>query len=132
MVSVAGRFTYDEHGGFYDSVKPPAATPPNDGSPSTHNQWGFTFAQLGVRVPAVVVSPWIPAHKVDHTVYDTTSILKLIETRFSLAPLATRDAAANADQLAAQGQHIVVNVIERALQAADVGTQSGDLKYHKP
>jgi phospholipase C len=39
--------TYDEHGGFYDSVKPPAATPPNDGSPSTHNQWGFTFAQLG-------------------------------------------------------------------------------------
>jgi hypothetical protein len=46
-----------EDGGSYDSVPPPAATPPDDGSPSTYNQWGFTFGQLGVRVPAVVVSP---------------------------------------------------------------------------
>ena len=37
--------TYDEHGGFYDWAVPPATTPPDDGSPGTYNQWGFTFAQ---------------------------------------------------------------------------------------
>ena len=87
--------TYDEHGGFYDSVAPPAATPPDDGSPSTYNQWGFTFGQLGVRVPAVVVSPWIPAHTVDHTVYDHSSVPATIERLFGLPPLTARDAAAN-------------------------------------
>jgi phospholipase C len=87
--------TYDEHGGFYDSVAPPAATPPDDGSPSTYNQWGFTFGQLGVRVPAVVVSPWIAAHTVDHTVYDHSSVPATIERLFRLPPLTARDAAAN-------------------------------------
>jgi phospholipase C len=87
--------TYDEHGGFYDSVAPPAALPPNDGSPSTYNQWGFAFAQLGVRVPAVVVSPWIAPHTVDHTVYDHSSVPATIERLFGLPPLTARDAAAN-------------------------------------
>jgi phospholipase C len=87
--------TYDEHGGFYDSVTPPAAAPPDDGSPSTYNQWGFTFGQLGVRVPAVVVSPWIAAHTVDHTVYDHSSVPATIERLFGLPPLTARDAAAN-------------------------------------
>ena len=87
--------TYDEHGGFYDSVAPPAATPPDDGSPSTYNQFGFTFSQLGVRVPAVVVSPWIAAHTVDHTVYDHASVPATIERLFGLPALTARDAAAN-------------------------------------
>ncbi|NER46989.1 MAG: phosphoesterase, partial [Symploca sp. SIO1A3] len=54
--------TYDEHGGFYDSVKPGAAPEPGDGSASKsnkYNKYGFTFAQYGVRVPAVIVSPLI-------------------------------------------------------------------------
>jgi phospholipase C len=46
-------------------------------------------------VPAIIVSPWAKRRHVDHTLYDTTSILKFIETRWGLAPLATRDAAAN-------------------------------------
>jgi phospholipase C len=87
--------TYDEHGGFYDSVVPPAATPPNDGSPSTYNQWGFTFDQLGVRVPAVIVSPWIAAQTVDQTVYDHSSVPATIERLFGLPSLTARDAAAN-------------------------------------
>jgi len=87
--------TYDEHGGFYDSVVPPAATPPGDGSPGTYNQFGFTFGQLGVRVPAVVVSPWIPAHTVDRTVYDHASVPATIERLFGLAALTARDAGAN-------------------------------------
>jgi len=53
--------TWDEHGGFYDHVAPPSAVAPGDAGPgSTYNKHGFTFEQLGVRVPAVVVSPWIP------------------------------------------------------------------------
>jgi acid phosphatase len=68
--------TYDENGGRWDHVAPP-----------TVDRWG-----PGVRVPTVVISPF--AHKgfVDHTQYDTSAILKLIETRWNLTPLGTRDA----------------------------------------
>ena len=53
------------------------------------------FNQFGMRVPVMVVSPWTRAHFVSHTVRDHTSILKFIETRFSLPPLTARDAAAD-------------------------------------
>jgi len=43
----------------------------------------------------VVISPFAKRHFVDHTAYDTTSILKLIEERFDVAPLGERDAKAN-------------------------------------
>jgi phospholipase C len=86
--------TYDEHGGFYDSVTPPTASPPNDNSSSKLNEFGFTFAQLGVRVPAVVVSPWV-ASGVDHTVYDHSSVLATVEKLFGLPALTDRDANAN-------------------------------------
>jgi phospholipase C len=89
--------TYDEHGGYYDHVAPPAATPPGDkpwwGSPGEND---FDFSQYGVRVPAVVVSPLIPGGTVDHTLYDHTSILKTIETLYHLPSLTKRDAGANA------------------------------------
>jgi phospholipase C len=71
--------THDENGGTWDHVAPPVV-----------DQWG-----PGTRIPAIVISPFAKRHFIDHTVYDTTSILKFIETRFSLPPLATRDAAAN-------------------------------------
>jgi phospholipase C len=87
---------WDEHGGFYDHAAPPAAVAPGDGHPgSDHNQYGFTFQQYGVRVPAVVVSPWIPRNQVDHRVYDHTSILATVERLFGMQPLTQRDAAAN-------------------------------------
>ena len=86
--------TYDEHGGFYDSVAPGVAVPPNDGSSSELNQYGFKFDRLGVRVPAVIVSPWVGAG-VDHTVYDHSSVLATTEKLLGLAPLTDRDAAAN-------------------------------------
>src|SRR5450631_4278854 len=51
--------TYDEHGGFYDHVAPPAVVAPGDTVPkSKYNQYGFGFDQYGVRVPAVVVSAY--------------------------------------------------------------------------
>ena len=71
--------TYDENGGFWDHVAPPKG-----------DRWG-----PGTRVPAIIVSPYARRGFVDHTPYDTTSILKLIETRWQLQPLGTRDAAAN-------------------------------------
>lgn len=71
--------TYDENGGFWDHVAPPAG-----------DRWG-----PGTRVPTMVISPFARRNYVDHTTYDTTSILALIETRWGLASLSTRDAAAS-------------------------------------
>jgi phospholipase C len=63
---------YDEHGGFYDHVPPPQAP---DDDPEM-------FGRYGVRVPAIVVSPWLEPRTVSHTVFDHTSIIKTILLRF--------------------------------------------------
>jgi acid phosphatase len=79
--------TYDEFGGAWDHVSPPG----QDANPGPHDQWG-----PGTRIPALVLSPKL--HKrfsVDHTQYDTTSILATIERRFDLQPLSSRDTAVN-------------------------------------
>jgi phospholipase C len=86
---------YDEHGGFYDSVKPGGAVPPNDGAAPTLNRDGFRFDVYGVRVPAIVVSPWVARGQVEHTVYDHSSVPATIERLFNLPPLTGRDRAAN-------------------------------------
>ena len=60
--STAMLIVYDEHGGIYDHVPPPACTPDTPFvAPAADTQTGFTFAfdRLGVRVPAILVSPWI-------------------------------------------------------------------------
>ena len=49
----------------------------------------------GTRVPTIIISPLAKRGYVDHTVYDTTSILATIEHRWNLEPLGTRDAKAN-------------------------------------
>jgi phospholipase C len=56
--------TYDEHGGFYDHVPPPTEGVPAPDSNVASN--GFTFNQLGVRIPTVAVSPFIPRGTVVH------------------------------------------------------------------
>ncbi|MFI4941132.1 MAG: acid phosphatase [Burkholderiales bacterium] len=63
--------TYDENGGFWDHVPPPKG-----------DRWGPSN-----RVPALIVSPYAKKGYVDHTPYDTTSILKFITRRFKLEPL---------------------------------------------
>jgi len=70
--------TYDENGGFWDHVPPPRG-----------DRWG-----PGARVPTIVISPLAKKEFVDHTTYDTTSILRFIEWRYGLRPLAERDANA--------------------------------------
>jgi phospholipase C len=85
---------YDEHGGFYDSVAPPSATAPNDGS-GNGTKYGFNFQQYGVRIPAIIASPLIPKGTVDHTIYDHSSVLATLESIFGLSSLTQRDANAN-------------------------------------
>lgn len=70
--------TYDEHGGFYDHVPPPGtkfAPGPTNSAPKIHPD-GPAF--LGARVPTLVISPWVKAKHVEHTVFDHTSIIKTI------------------------------------------------------
>ena len=88
--------TYDEDGGFFDSVPPPSAVAPDNIPPklAPTDQPG-AFDQYGFRVPMTVVSPYAKAGYVSHEVDDHTSILKFIENRFGLPSLTARDAAAN-------------------------------------
>src|SRR5580698_10219743 len=78
---------YDEHGGFYDHVEPPAALPPDDHTSE------YAFDQYGVRVPAILISPWIDK-QVIHDVYDHTSLLKYATEKWKLGALGNRVAAA--------------------------------------
>jgi phospholipase C len=86
--------TYDEHGGTYDHIRPPAAVAP--GKATVHwtrklIRWlvaraqplGFNFRRLGVRVPCVVISPWIRAHTLDSHDRDHTSITATLRSRFA-------------------------------------------------
>jgi phospholipase C len=93
--------TYDEHGGFYDHVVPPTTVAPGDSvTEPENNRYNFNFQQLGVRVPTVVISPFIQKGVIDHRVYDHTSVLSTIEAIFSLKNLTARDgAAAKLDRL---------------------------------
>jgi phospholipase C len=87
--STALLIVYDEHGGIYDHVPPPSCLPDGFKDPST----GFEFNRLGVRVPAVLVSPWIPEGTVvsplnasgeieDETVFEHASIPATVTSHF--------------------------------------------------
>jgi phospholipase C len=84
--------TWDEHGGFYDHVVPPAATPPD------HKvEEGFAFDRYGVRVPAVLVSKWVKPGSLFRPaagVVDHTSILRYLIDKHGLGPLTNRVASA--------------------------------------
>jgi phospholipase C len=93
----------DEEGGIYDHVPPPTTVssdgkvqpPPMSVGPDGKVQPPFDFTRLGVRVPAVLVSPYIPRGTIDPRIYDHTSLLATVEKRFDLPPLTNRDARAN-------------------------------------
>ncbi|WP_322049445.1 alkaline phosphatase family protein [Paraburkholderia sp. J67] len=86
---------FDEHGGCFDHVAPPAATPPEPARPKQN----FAFDRYGVRVPAVLISPYTAAGTVlrpaGNTPFDHTSIISTVRNCFGIAgPLTARDAAA--------------------------------------
>ncbi|HEY8095587.1 MAG TPA: alkaline phosphatase family protein [Methylobacter sp.] len=87
---------YDEHGGIYDHAPPPAAVPPDN----SHSQ-PFGFDRYGVRVPAVLISPYIKAGTIlkppqgSSYPFDHTSVIATLRRCFSLgAPISHRDAVA--------------------------------------
>jgi phospholipase C len=73
--STAVFLTWDDFGGFYDHVAPPQV-----------DAWGY-----GMRVPLLIISPYVKAHTVYHPVAQFGSVLRFIERRFGLAPLGNRD-----------------------------------------
>ena len=80
---------YDEWGGFFDHVAPPTVPDTRASNDPAQN-----YGQLGIRIPAVAVSPYARRRFVSHDVFAFESILKLIEYRFGLSPLTRRDAYA--------------------------------------
>ncbi|MBO0815175.1 MAG: alkaline phosphatase family protein [Actinobacteria bacterium] len=111
-------WTYDEHGGYHDHVPPPEAIPPDDVegghmgarpgwlrvlhrllpgyAKDTENQGDepMRYDRYGIRVPAVIVSPYARPGCVLSDVFDHTSVLKLVEEKWNLPTLTRRDAAA--------------------------------------
>jgi phospholipase C len=83
--------TFDEHGGFYDHVPPPAVVddtvlPPGGPAPD--------LKRLGFRVPCVVMGPFAPARVIRSGPYEHCSVLRMIEWRWGLPPMTARDANA--------------------------------------
>jgi len=89
--------TYDEHGGYYDHVPPPAALAPDSIGPvvnpgeSTYDG----YSRYGFRVPALLAGPYVKRDYVSSVVYDHTSILAFLERKWNLAAMTHRDANAN-------------------------------------
>jgi len=94
--------TWDEHGGFYDREAPPEAVAPDERRPP---QGSFSFDRLGVRVPAVVASPWVGAGVIDSQTYDHTSIPAFLKKQFGL-----RDFLHERDRMANTFEHLLLTV----------------------
>ncbi len=86
---------FDEHGGFYDHVSPPAATPPD------HHNEEYGFDRYGVRVPALLVSPYV-GNGLFSDLLDHTSLLKYLQDKWGLGDLGGRTAKAGTFKAALQ------------------------------
>ncbi|MGB4779558.1 alkaline phosphatase family protein, partial [Microbacterium sp.] len=90
-MNTALAVTFDEHGGIFDHVAPPAATPPDDSGPG---EMGFAFDRLGLRVPSIVVSAYTPAGAVIHDEMHHGSVIATLTHQHGLEPLTARDEGA--------------------------------------
>ena len=102
---------YDEHGGFYDHVPPPTGVPNPDGLVSKDPP--FDFTRLGLRTPALLISPWLP-RRVDSTVYEHSSVLATVKKLFNLPDFLTeRDRHANSFEHLFEGTEFRQDTPER-------------------
>jgi phospholipase C len=120
---------YDEHGGFYDHVVPPTTVAPD----SFTTTWRFN--RLGVRVPALLISPRC-ASRVEHTSFDHTSLLKYLQDKWGLGWLGQRTAAANsigcainASELVNQGTVPFIRVSNADLISENVEIEKNTTNY---
>jgi phospholipase C len=122
--------TYDEHGAFFDRQSPPAAVPPNDGTQNhgrAENPQNFAFDRLGVRVPAIAISPWIApgglgSQAFPGKAFDHTSIIKTVLNLFGVnASLGERQRTANSFEsicsLSAASNDAIAPMLGQAAQA---------------
>jgi phospholipase C len=99
--------TFDEHGGFYDHVPPPATVATGDDKEYANPNYTFLFDRLGIRVPAIAVSAYtakgtiIGNNPADvSTIFDHSSVPATVEKLFGLKPLTNRDCYANTLEVA--------------------------------
>jgi phospholipase C len=83
--------TFDEHGGTYDHVAPPSATPPDDSGPG---EMDFTFDRLGLRVPVIAISAYVPAGSVINSPAHHGTVISTLAKKYQLKSLTARDADA--------------------------------------
>jgi len=108
--------TYDEHGGFYDHVVPPTTIAPDK------NTDEYSFTQLGPRVPALLISPWVDAG-VCKTPFEHTSILRYLCDKFGMPPLGLRAAPAAGN---CQTQSFAAELRKRVTPRTDAPTTLGN------
>jgi phospholipase C len=118
---------YDEHGGIYDHVVPPACTPDKftASANSTGTGMPFAFDRLGVRVPAILVSPWIPKGTVEDRVFDHASIPATI-TKFFLGDYAPRSPRETSAEIFIEPQTGSVNPARNLLSLDKMRTDCPD------
>jgi len=80
--------TYDENGGCFDHVPPPSCVAPGRDSNSQEN---FNFNRLGVRVPMVMISPYISKNTIINETFDHSSFIKTMSDKWNLGNLTNRD-----------------------------------------
>ena len=112
--------TYDEHGGCYDSctenLQPGSAVSPDPSQPAKPGQYGFTFDRFGVRVPTLLISPYIAAGSIHQAPegskypFDHTSIIKTVKDCFNLDFDQLTDRDGNAPSLAGVLSDEIVNM----------------------
>lgn len=83
---------YDEHGGFYDHVPPPAC------KSTTTEEVPFNFDSLGVRIPGILISPWVRPGSVCNELFDHTSVLQFLAEKFTPGIPYSPDLEARANQ----------------------------------
>jgi phospholipase C len=129
--------TYDEHGGTYDHVPPPAALPPDPAAPP--GQFGFRFDRLGPRICTVLVSPFIEPGTVfrakdaagNDVPLDHTAMIKTVTTRWGLKSLTARDASSpdlGAVLTRSEPRHDVPLLLFLGRRSSSVPSQNGKRK----
>jgi phospholipase C len=131
--------TFDEHGGFYDHQSPSATVSTGDDDTYANFSAAFQFNQLGIRVPAIVISAYTAKGTIigdnaadQSTMFDHSSVLATVEKRFGLKPLTKRDAAANTLDLALNATAPRLSPSDALIKLTDIAADNAVTKAVAP